>query len=207
MVAQNKFAKLKAFYTSLFPLTEESWQITQKVLTVRSFRKGDYIGREGEVCNHVSFVNHGLVRVYYLANGKEKIAKFSCEGEYVCDYESFLTRKPALSFVQALEDTEVVDTTYPDLQMLYQRVPEANILGRMIAEQLFIFTCNNNRSGSKDSILERYTDLIMEQPWLLQRVPQYMIASYLGITPEALSRVKSKIGKKRHVPASIIDLG
>ncbi len=203
MSSKGKFEKLKAFYTQLFPITEEGWKVTESVLAIRSFKKGDFIVREGSICNYVSFVNHGLCRVYFLVDGKEKIIKFSSECEYVSDYESFLTRKPALTFVQALEDTEVVDISYPDLQMLYQQVPEANVLGRMIAEQLFLFTCNNNRAGVKDSILERYTNLIMDQPWLLQRVPQYMIASYLGITPEALSRIKSRVGKQKTAPVAV----
>ncbi|MCD6013359.1 MAG: transcriptional regulator, Crp/Fnr family [Flavipsychrobacter sp.] len=196
MPPKDKLEKLKAFYTQLFPITEESWEVTRRVLTVRSYRKGDFLVREGDVCNYVSFINNGLIRVYYLVDGKEKIVRFSNEINYVSDYESFLTRRPALTFVQAMEDTEVVDISYPDLQMLYQKVPEANVLGRMIAEQLFIFMCNSNRAGIKESISERYTNLIAQQPWLLQRVPQYMIASYMGITPEALSRVRSRIQKK-----------
>ncbi len=203
MPSTGKFEKLKAFYLQLFPISVEGWEITERVLSVRSFKKGDFIVREGSICNYVSFINHGLCRVYYLVDGKEKIVKFTNESEYVSDYESFLTQKPALTFVQALEDTEVVDISYPDLQMLYQKIPEANILGRMIAEQLFLFTCNNNRAGVKESILQRYTNLIINQPWLLQRVPQYMIASYLGITPEALSRIKSRVGKQKQIPVAV----
>ncbi len=196
MPSADNFEKLKAFFTQLFPVTEQSWEITRRVLTVSSYRKGDFLVREGDVCNCVSFINSGLIRVYYLVDGKEKIIRFCNEINYVSDYESFLTRQPALTFVQAMEDTEVVDISWPDLQMLYQKIPEANILGRMIAEQLFIFQCNANRAGIKDSVSERYTGLINEQPWLLQRVPQYMIASYLGVTPEALSRVRSRLQKK-----------
>ncbi len=198
MSSNNKFEKVRTFYQQLLPsMNEESWAITESVLSVRSFRKGDFIVREGSVCNYVSYLNHGLVRMYYHVDGKDKIISFCNEGNYISDYQSFLTRRPALTFIQALEDTEVVDTSFDDLQMLYKRVPESNIIGRLIAEQIFLEMCNGSNSEAKETILQRYTNLIISQPWLLQRVPQYMIASYLGITPEALSRIKSRFSKQR----------
>ncbi len=199
-----KFEKLKTYFSRLLPtMTEESWKITENILSVRTFKKGEFIARGGVLCDHVSFLNYGLARVYYLVDGKEKIVSFCNELNYICDYESFLSRRPAHSYVQLLEDTEVVDISYKDLQMLYQVVPEANILGRIIAEQLFLEMCNGTRAEVKDTILERYSKLISEQPWLPQRVPQYMIASYLGITPEAFSRIKSRVNKQKEVPVMV----
>ncbi|MCF8449759.1 MAG: Crp/Fnr family transcriptional regulator, partial [Taibaiella sp.] len=86
--------------------------------------------------------------------------------------------------------------TYEDLQMIYRKVPEANMLGRLIAESLFIDMCLKTSGVLGDSIEARYSSLIDEMPWLTQRVPQYMIASYLGITPEALSRMKARTVRK-----------
>ncbi len=200
----HKFEKLKSYFSQLLPtMTEESWNITENVLSVRTFKKGEFIAREGQLCDHVSFLNYGLARVYYLVDGKEKIVSFCNELNYICDYESFLSRKPAHSFVQLLENAEVVDISFKDLQMLYQVVPEANILGRRIAEQLFLDMCNGTRAEVKESILDRYSKLISEHPWLPQRVPQYMIASYLGITPEAFSRIKSRVSKQKEVPVLV----
>ena len=200
MSSNNKFEKLRAFYQQLLPsMNEENWRVVESVLSIRTFSKGDFIVREGSICNYVSFLNHGLTRMYYLTEGKERIIAFCNELNYVSDYQSFLTRKPSLSCVQALEDTEVVDITHADLQMLYRKMPEANIIGRMIAENIFLEMCEGNRAEAKETILSRYTNLIMQQPWLLQRVPQYMIASYLGITPEALSRIKSRVNKRHSV--------
>jgi CRP-like cAMP-binding protein len=196
MFANEIFAQLKAFYYFLVPqLPEESWDICESVLTVRRIKKGQLLLKEGQVCNYVSFINKGSIRVFYNVDGKEKVLCFFNENNYVSDYTSFLTRKPALLCIQALEDTELIETSYEGLQMLYSRVPEANLLGRIIAEQLFIRMSEISGLGRQDTIEERYAQLISEQPWLMQKVPQYMIASYLGITPEALSRAKSRRNK------------
>ncbi len=198
MAGMEKFDQLKNHYKQLVPsMSEESWNITSSVLTVRTLKKGEYLVREGEVCNHVSFINHGLVRMFHAVEGKEKIIMFAHENEYTAEYQSFLTRRPANAYLLAMEDTELVETCYDDLQMLYQCVPEANLLGRMIAENLFLMMCDLSNHEAKSTIAGRYERLITEIPWLTQRVPQYMIASYLGITPEAFSRIKSKAAKKR----------
>ena len=197
MSVTDKFEKLQAFYKQLMPtITPESWLITQSYLNVRVIKKRNFLIREGTVCNHVSFINSGLLRMYYLKNDKEKILGFCTDNCYISEYKSFLTRKPAQLFIQAIEDTEVIETNYDDLQKLYKEVPEANFLGRMISEQLFIEMSDQSISEINETIEQRYNKLIEEQPWLLQRVPQYMIASYLGITPEALSRVKNRISRK-----------
>jgi CRP-like cAMP-binding protein len=198
MPEHDKFEKLKSFYRQLLPaMTEDSWKICESTLSVRNIKKGEMLVREGMICNHVSFINHGLVKIYYVVGGKEKIINFCNELNYVSDYHSFLVQAPAQTFVTAIEDTEVIDTSYSGLQMLYERVPEANILGRMIAERLFIQMCESTSCEVKDSIEERYRKVMQEKPWLVQRAPQYMIASYLGITPEALSRVKARMSPKR----------
>ncbi len=200
MLSTGKFDNLRAFYKQILPnMTEDSWMIIENVLHVRTVKKGDFVVREGNVCDYVSFMNYGLVSMYYLVNGKERIISFCNEHNYISDYQSFLTRNPALTFIEALEDTEIVDISYADLQMLYQKVPEANIIGRLIAEQVFLQMSEGSTAEAKETILERYTNLINKHPWLLQRVPQYMIASSLGITPEALSRIKSRVAKQRRV--------
>lgn len=198
MPENEQFQYLKAYYKQLLPsLTEDNWKITEQVLKVRTYKKGELIVKEGQVCNNVSFINSGLVKMYFMVNGKEKIIGFCNELNYICDYQSFLTRKPANSYVQALENTEVVETSFDDLQMIYEKVPEANKLGRKIAEGLFLEMCEANHAEANETIIQRYRKVINEHPWLMQRVPQYMIASYLGITPEALSRIKSRVHNKK----------
>jgi CRP-like cAMP-binding protein len=201
MSAADKFSNLKTYYQQFLPgLSDESWQLCQSVLSVRAIKKGQMLVSEGSVCNHISFVNSGLFRMYHLVDGKEKILMFRNELNYLSDYRSFLLREPSLLYIQALEDSEVVNTSYEDLQMLYARVPHANMLGRLIAEDLFIDMCRRTTADASETLSERYHNLLDKQPWLVQRVPQYMIASYLGITPEALSRIKARARKKQARP-------
>ncbi len=200
-MGSDSFSQLKAYYRNLLPsLSDEGWSICEQVSEVKVYRKGDFLMRDGEVCDHVSFITKGLVRFYYIAEeGREKTICFMNDGMYVSDYTSFLTRQPSFQYIQALEDTEVVSTDYDSLQRLYREVPEANLIGRLIAEEMFIRINEINILTSKETIEQRYRRLIDEQPWLLQKVPQYMIASYLNVTPEALSRTKARMNKSKKV--------
>ncbi len=200
MSTDSRFRQLRSFYEYLVPtLTDESWLKCEKRLTYRKVKKGQFLLREGQVCNQISFVNSGIIRMYYIIEGKDKNLCFFNENTYVSDYNSFLTRKPSTLYLEALEDSEVVETSYENLQLLYEEIPaEANKLGRLVAESLFIEMHLGTESLNKESIEERYLRLVAEEGWLLQRVPQYMIASYLGITPEALSRVKARIKQGKY---------
>lgn len=199
--SENKFDQLKAFYYFLVPsLSDSSWEICENVLKVITFKKGAHITRPGLMNDHVYFMNTGLVRMYYKRDDKDKNVCFFNENNYVCDYQSFITRRPGTIYVQALEETEVVATSYDNLQMLYREVPEANLLGRIIAEQLFIKMHDASAADAQLTLEQRYMQLVDETPWIIQRVPQYMIASLLGITPEALSRVKGRMQKTKKTP-------
>ena len=198
MATHDKFEQLRNFYKQVFPgLTEQAWTHMSSLLSVRTIKKNDYVLREGTVCNHISFVNKGLIKMSYIVGDKEKVISFCNEGNYISDYQSFLTRKPSMIYLQALEPTELIETTYDGLQYLYEKSPEANLIGRLIAEQLFIVMSECDMEEKKLSIESRYLKLIREQPGLLQRVPQYMIASYLGITPEAFSRIKARLLRQK----------
>ncbi len=183
-------------------MTEEGWQICEDALSVRIIKKGGMLLRAGSISNHVSFINHGLLRMYATTpDGKDKVTEFFKEGEYTGDYRSFLLREPSHTSIQALEETELVETTFEDLQVIYKKVPEANMIGRLVAEDLFIDICRRTSAQVGESIDLQYQNLVNEKPWLMQRVPQYMIASYLGVTPEALSRIKARSGRKPQLAA------
>lgn len=203
METRAEFKRLREFYMSLMPgLTVEGWAICESLLSVRRLKKGEILHRQGFVCNYVSFVNQGLVRMFAVHdNGKEKTFDFAREGDYTSDYRSFLLREPSHTALQALEATEVVETSYEGLQSLYRQVPEANVIGRLVAEELFIDMCLRSSAQAASNIDQLYKDLVEKEPWLTQRVPQYMIASYLGVTPEALSRIKARnTHKSKKIP-------
>lgn len=193
----DKFEKVKTFYFSLWPsLNEDNWYEFEKRLVVKKYNKGDYIIKPGEVCNNVSFINFGLVRSYYLVDGKEITTNFFVEDSCFSNYQSFLSRSPSLMYTDVLEDTEVVDVDYDGLQYAYEYIPDSERVGRLVAEQLYLLLSGRNASLLMETPEQRYIKVLQEKPDLIKRVPQYMVASYLGITPEALSRIRSRISKR-----------
>jgi CRP-like cAMP-binding protein len=191
------FTQIKTYYQSLMPqLQEEEWDYLQQMLTFQSLKKGDLLTRRGEVCKQVSFINKGLLRMYYGVDGKEISTAFVPENNYLAQYDSFLTRQPSAGDIDALEDCELINLSYENVQMLYQEKPVFQIFGRKVAEMLFIMISLQTTNLLTLTPEERYKDVLENQPFIIQRVPQYMIASYIGITPEHLSRIRRKMTAK-----------
>ena len=192
------FSNIKKYYQNLLPeLSEEQWQYFQQFLVPKTIKKNEYLVEPGRVCKYVTYINKGSLRAFNVTEGKEYALSFFIENDYASEYCSFLTKTPATYFIQALEDTEVIDLHYDDMQKLYREIPILERFGRYIAENLFILLSTRNASLLTESPEERYLKLLQSnQNNLLQRVPQYMIASYLGITPEALSRIRKRLSEK-----------
>ena len=131
--------------------------------------------------------------MYYSLEGKDISIGFVGAGEYTSEYESFLTRRPAAQNLEALADVEVVDLGYDDMQLLYNQYPAFQEFGRKISEMLFIMLNQRNTALLALSPEERYRQMIEMNSFLLQDVPQYMLASYIGISPEHLSRIRKKM--------------
>lgn len=152
--------------------------------------------RQTEVCRHVSFVNKGLLRMFYLADGREICMGFVGENEYIAQYDSFITRQPSDGNIDALEDCELINLSYQDMQDMYKAYPVFETFGRKIAEMLFIMVSSQTASLLTLSPEQRYQSLLQNQPSIVQRVPQYMIASFIGISPEHLSRIRKKMAER-----------
>jgi CRP-like cAMP-binding protein len=129
----------------------------------------------------------------YNKDGKEVIDEFSLDNEFITDYKSFLTRTPADKDVRCLEKSSLLIISYEDLQDLYAEHPRFERIGRLMAEALFINWQDKAKSLLLDDAETRYLKLTSGRPDLVQRVPQYLIASYLGVSPETLSRIRKKI--------------
>lgn len=199
-------AQIKSYYTRLIPsLQEEDWQKLEKYLTIQKIKKGDLLTRNDEVCNQVSFIQKGLLRFFYLVNGKEICTGFVAENEYISAYDSFLTQQPSAANIDALEDCELINLSFDDMQQLYKEIPIFETFGRKIAEQLFIMVSMQTTRLLTLSPEERYQSVIEMQPFIIQRVPQYMIASFIGITPEHLSRLRNKMSGKIIKSSSIAE--
>src|SRR5438045_1856486 len=132
MSYQEVYKSIRHYYFNLLPtMRDESWKVYEQVLVIRQFKKGEYILKPGNICNYGSFIAKGLVRMYYLIEGRENVAGFFCENQPFSDYQSFLTREPSVMYIQALEDAELHDISYESAQFLYKHVPECEKLGRL----------------------------------------------------------------------------
>ncbi len=165
-------------------------------LTERNVAKKDYFVRQGETCRHIAFINEGLLRLFYDIEGEEHIRQFHFENSFCSEYQSFLTQKPAQMSLQALEDTTLLIISHHDMYDLFAQSKDFERLGRILAEQSFIFVSQRFASMLLESPETRYQRLVQERPKVMQRVPQYMIASYLGITPQALSRIRKRLSEE-----------
>ncbi len=185
--------QVRQFYENFIPLSDEEWTLLEPNLRVVKLAKGEKLHSEGEICNDVTFVNKGLMKCYHFIDGKEYIEAFFSQNEYCSDYSSFLLRVPGKLYIEALEDCELVLLDYQTVQILYDKVKNFQKFGRLMAEFLFTQISLRNNALLFESPEQRYVKFSKNRPDLLQRVPQYMIASYLGVTPEALSRIRKRL--------------
>ena len=178
---------------ALVPHSPESEAVFRQIAHKRHYQRKEWIIRAGDACDEVFFVNSGLIRmVLDLPDGTEQTGHFALEDTWVCSYTSFLLREPAAYAMQALEDTEVMVITREGLNQLYESTPQGDRVGRKIAENLFIDFDQRIRSIYLKSPKQRYDEIEETFPNIHNRVPQHMIASYLGISPVHLSRLKKE---------------
>jgi len=165
----------------------------QNVLTRRFIKKGEYLLREGEICNHVTFINKGFVRIYNIIQDEDLTINFAFEGNFTTDFASLIPRKPSTDYIVAMEDLEILQLEYTDMQALYESAMVWQKFGRLITEYVLLFVVERNKALLFKSPEERYLKLMKERPKVMANVPLKYIASYLGITPEALSRIRKRL--------------
>lgn len=187
--------QMKAYCSQVAGITDTEWaRFFHDNLKVRIFKKGDNLCEAGIVENYISFVIKGAFRGYILKKeGIEKCYQFAFENQFVSSYYSFLTQQPSQVFIEALEPSLVLSFTYNTLQNAYSKSKSAERLGRVSAEWLFKIKEEREVAFLTKTAKELYLDLLEHNPTYVQRIPQYHIASYLGITPEHLARIKGSL--------------
>lgn len=189
-------SQLRVYSDQLLKLPEEDWARFTGIMQAASFKKGEHLLEIGQVCDHVCFLGTGLVRAYRIHDGEDLTEQFFFEGNYATEYESFLTRTPSTVGIVAMEPTTLLRFNHADLQKLYATSPMAERMGRLIAEHIFTGSARRTRSLLFDTPEQRYLALIKERPKVMARVPQKYIASYLGLKPESLSRIRARLTKR-----------
>jgi CRP-like cAMP-binding protein len=182
--------------TRFISLTEEEKQTVLSHFSTRSFRKHQYILQEGDITRHETFVVRGLTRTYEVDNkGQEHVVQFGLEDWWVGDLYSFLTETPSNYNIDCLEDTEVRQITKQGLETLYREVPKLERHFRIMIQNAYIASVRRVASTLIKDAAERYHEFVSKYPQIEQRVPNHQIASYLGITPQSLSRIRGRIAR------------
>jgi len=155
-------------------------------------KKGELLLLQGEVCRHIFLVSKGCLRLYYIADDIEITVWFSFESNSAIELSSFLSEAPSAYFMEAIEDSEVLSLSKFELTKLYKKHPEIEGLIRVFWEDVILNLLKRFTALQKDSAEKRYLNLL-KQPKYLQRIPQKYLASYIGVTPTSLSRIRRNI--------------
>ncbi|TDO26285.1 Crp/Fnr family transcriptional regulator [Sediminibacterium goheungense] len=185
--------QIKEYFKQAFTITDKDWQIFSSKLSKKEFAKKTQILCAGNIENYLSFIEKGIVRFYIPDEDNEVTFSFAFEKVFVSGYDSFLTRSPSVYNIETLTPTTVWRLSFDDLQNIYETTHIGNTIGRKASEDLFIKKSKRELSLLTQTAEERYLNLFTEQPHLLQLIPLKYIASYIGITPQALSRIRKRI--------------
>ncbi len=180
------------------PLTDEELNICKTLFQPKKMRKKQFLLQEGEVCKYIVFVEKGLLRSYTTDNkGGEHILQFSAEGWWMADLYSFFTDEISQYNIEALEECELLMINKHSWDVLLEKVPVLERYFRILLQNNLIATQRRLIGVMSETAEEKYLKLIRIYPDCQQRLPQHMIASYLGISRETLSRIRHQLASKK----------
>ncbi|MDY8135433.1 Crp/Fnr family transcriptional regulator [Aquimarina sp. 2201CG5-10] len=182
------------YISNSIDLTQDEVDIITEYTKQRKYLKGQFIVQQGDICRNESFVVNGCAKTFHIdKEGQEHIVTFAIENWWASDFGSFITQTPADYNVQCLENTEVVQFSYESLQIMFDKVPKMERFVRVVSQKAYVASQKRIIRNFSMSAREQYLKFKQLYPQIEQRVPQYMIASYLGITKEFLSKIKSQL--------------
>ena len=187
--------QIREYIEKVNHVSDSDWNIFLSKLEKRDFKKKIEIIKKGEIENHISFIEHGIVRLVIPNEDLEKEVTFgfSFENEFISAYDSFITQIPSLYRLETLTDTSLWSISYNDLQYVYSNTNVGNAIGRFYAERLYLIKSKREQALLYESAEQRYLNLFTDRPNLIKEIPLKYIASYIGVTPQALSRIRKRI--------------
>jgi CRP-like cAMP-binding protein len=187
------FEVFKAYVSQKAAVSDEEFAAIEKVARVKKLRKKQYLLQEGDVCRDHCFITDGLLRTYSVDDkGKEHMLRFAKKDWWISDRESLLTGQPSRFNIDAIEDSTVLLFEKKQMDELVEKLPGFNRMINDILNKSFITSQNRIHEAISNTSEEKYHHFVSSYPDFALRVPQAMIASYLGIAPETLSRLRSK---------------
>ncbi|RLD74102.1 MAG: Crp/Fnr family transcriptional regulator [Bacteroidetes bacterium] len=186
-------AQIRGFISSIVPFSDKDWALFDKRLVYKEFEKNEILLRAGEVENYMYFLVEGVTRIFQFQNDIEYTLRFNFPITPFNSYASFITQSPSLINVEAITDVKVLRMSYSDMQSLYEESKMAERVGRRMIELLYVQREIKELQMHSKTAEDYYCEMLDANDSLVQHIPQKHLASYLGITPESLSRIKKKI--------------
>lgn len=192
-LVKTSIEPLLNYFNKLIPLNEMEIKWVTDYFKPRLYRRRQYVLQEMDVCKHFNFVVRGCLRMYKVDDkGNTHIIQFAAENSWLVNIGSFHERKPSELNIDALEDTMVLQITYDNLIALYTQAPKFDRIFRVLIENSFVTLQNRLLQNISSTAEDRYLSFLEVYPHLSNRLPQTQIASFLGITPEFLSRLRNR---------------
>lgn len=185
--------QIRKFVDRISPMNDSDWNFFSSKLKKVELGKNTAVLKMGKVEKHLSFISKGIVRYYLPKEEADVTFGFLFQNEFVTAYDSLLTQTPSEYEIETLTETILWQITNEDLQEVYKNTENGNLIGRKMAENMYLIKSKRELSLLSKTAEERYLDLFSDRPQLLQQIPLKYIASYIGVTPQALSRIRKRI--------------
>lgn len=185
--------QLRGFINYIVPITNNDWQLFESRLFFKEYEKGELLSRTGETENFMYFLVDGVTRIFNFSNNIEYTLRFNFPISAFNSYSSFINQKPSNLNIEAISNIKVFRMSYNDMQSLYEESKTAERVGRRMIELLYEQREIKELQMHSKTAEDYYCELVKNNAQLTKQIPQKYLASYLGITPESLSRIKRNL--------------
>ena len=194
---EEDIVAIRSFISRFVQFSDAEYKEFISRLKKKIVPKGSLLLEAGHPCDFIAFITKGHFRTYCIINEEEVTYNFFFDGNFFSDYASFVSREPTIENHQALVDSEVLLLSYADTQDLYAKIPAWQTFGRLMAEYILVRIVQRNKAMLFLSPEDQYLNLMKERPKVISNIPQHYIASYLGIKPESLSRIRKRLAQNK----------